>query len=117
MFIKEGEKAPFGYGLVRYCRERYHTCEYLPIPICWIKRFYYWTLYKTRVFDWEKEMAKKQTENWNEIIKVLDNLNEIYIRGEVDKKWESLSLMELIKAGETTQVINWIKDFLKNPKN
>lgn len=117
MYIQEGDSIPFGYGLVRVCWERYHTEEFLPIPICWIKRFYYWTLCKTKLFDWEKELAKKQTENWDKIIRVLDNLDGIYIRAEINKKWESLSLMELIKMGETKQVVDWIKDLLNFPKN
>ena len=112
MKIQKGESIPLGYGLVRICWEEYHTYEVLPIPICWIKRFFYWTVNKTKLFDWEKKLVKKQTENWEKIIRILDNLDGIYIRAKVKDSWGSFSLGELVKLGEEKQIIDWIKQVI-----
>lgn len=91
----------------------------MPIPICWIKRFWYWTLHKTKLFNWEEEIRKFQKDQrdtirkdqWDTIIRILENLDRISIRAKVKGEWwDSFTLKELIMVGEEKQVINWIKD-------
>lgn len=57
--IYEGEKIPFGYGIsiIRFDCMGY---EVLPIPLNYIKRFWYWTIQKTKLFNWEKELLKRK---------------------------------------------------------
>ena len=116
MIIQQGESVPFGYGLVRVCWERHNAYEVLPIPVCWIKRFYYWTIQKTKLFEWEKALLKKQQKDWKKITQVLEKLDSIYIRVRKNNVpnpyWGSFSLDELIRLGEEKQVIEWIETFI-----
>ena len=120
MFINEGEAMPIGYGLVGISFERLGF-EVLPIPICWIKRFWYWTIQKTKLFDWEKELSKRQLNTHRKLADVLDNLERTYIRAEVidwatgEKRWKSVSLMDLIKNRQEKDVVKWIKERIFNP--
>ena len=58
--ISEGEAMPLFYGLVVHRWEYFDKREVAPIPYCWLKRFWYWTLQKTELFDWEREMIRAQ---------------------------------------------------------
>ena len=59
-----------------------------------------------------EQAVKKQTENWEKIIRILDNLDGIYIRAKVKDSWGSFSLGELVKLGEEKQIIDWIKQVI-----
>jgi hypothetical protein len=75
-----------------------------------MKRYWLWTITKTKLFSWEKVLVHKQYENIGEMINILENFDSIYIRAMVKNKWGSFSLDELIKLGEKKQVIDWIKE-------
>jgi hypothetical protein len=46
-YVREGERAPLGYGLVGW-RPEYLGAEIAPMPWNWIKRFIYWATIKSR---------------------------------------------------------------------
>lgn len=62
-YINEGEMIPLFYGLVRYDFAR-NQSEFLPIPLNYIKRFWYWTLLKTKLWNIEKDLIRKRHVIW-----------------------------------------------------
>ena len=108
MTIREGQAVPFGYGLVRVRWDMFNAYEVAPIPICWIKRFWYWTLHKMKPFDWEKKLAGARKKDRQKIKRIADNLDGIYIRAKVDGAWGSFSLSELMRSGNGKQAMDWI---------
>jgi len=119
MKIKEGDRIPIGYGFagIDYSSLRYEY-EVLPIPINYLKRFWIWTLHKTKPFDWEIKSMEGKRKQLKELYRILENMDSIYIRAKTNYSgggispdgWGTYSLLELLKIGEKQQVIDWIKE-------
>lgn len=65
-FITEGESLPFFFGHCRFCFERPNTREVAIIPLCWIIRFWYWTLWKYKPNEFEKQLIQAQKSGYDE---------------------------------------------------
>jgi len=85
--LKEGQKIPFGYGLVGPVYEYYRSVEILPIPLNYIKRFWYELLdrdYKyLRSKEWIKQLQKEREETRQQALDIIKSQNILFTKDEL----------------------------------
>jgi hypothetical protein len=66
MILREGEKIPFGYGIVGLAPEYFNSIEVQPIPFHWIKRWWYQQIHNFKLKDWEKQLMEVRLKAYKE---------------------------------------------------